>query len=372
MPIRYDTMRIDKLLIKHYQQGIEDALGRLNGLNDIARLLEEWEEEFSGYIGTHHALALNSGTDALQMALLALQLKKGDEVIVPNVTYPAVPLAVLYAGGIAVPADCRPQDYQIDPDCAERLVSKRTKGIIAAHMFGRPAPLEALMRLAKKKGLFTIEDVCQAESSEYKNKKLGSFGELSCFSFSYYKPLSSCGGGGGMLCFNDPKYRKAAELTNIWKDEAALLEAGQRFTRMYLWDLIAVKTKFKFLKDIIKSRLKIKAFFEKELSGIGDIDFPRDGKNELTVPQVFVMTLHERDQLGQHLQNIGIKWQHPYVPLHKMNIFRSFIRQDMPNSDAYERRALHLPLFSFMKEEEAAFIGDAIVKFFARARKTRP
>lgn len=372
MPIRYDSMRIDKLLIKHYEQGIRDTLGRIDGLNDIANLLKDWEAEFSRYIGTHYSLALNSGTDALQMALLALELKKDDEVIIPNVTYPAVPLAVLYAGGIPVPADCRPHDYQMDPDSVERLVSKRTKGIIAVHMFGRPAPLEALLKLAKKKGLFVIEDVCQAESSEYKKRKLGSFGELSCFSFSYYKPLSSCGGGGGMLCFNNPEHQKIAELTNIWKDEAVLLDAGQRFARMYLWDLIAVKTKFKFLKDILKSRLKIKAIFEKGLAGIKNIGFPRDDKDTLTVPQVFVIDLRERDQLGQHLKNNGIHWQHPYTPLHKMKIFRSFIRQDMPNSDAYERHALHLPLFSFMKDEEASFIVDAIGTFFARIRKTRP
>jgi dTDP-4-amino-4,6-dideoxygalactose transaminase len=372
MLIRYDTMRIDKLLIKHYQQGIADVLGRIEGLNDIARLLEEWEEEFSQYIGTRHALALNSGTDALQIALLALKLKKGDEVIVPNITYPAVPLAVLYAGGIPVPVDCRPQDYQMDPDSAEKLISKQTKGIIAVHMFGRPAPLDILLKLAKDKKLFLIEDVCQAESSEYKKHKCGSFGDLSCFSFSYYKPLSSCGGGGGMLCFNNPAYKKIAECTNIWKDEAVLLDAGQRFARMYLWDLIAVTTKFKFLKDIIKSRLKIKAFLENELAGISDIRFPRDGKDTLTVPQVFVISSRERDPLGRHLNDKGIQWQRPYTPLHKMKIFQSFIRQDMPNSDTYERHALHLPLFSFMKESEALFIADVIKKFFVRAGKTRP
>jgi len=371
MPIRYDNMRIDRLLIKSYQERIEADLKRINGLNDIEGLLGEWEKEFARYIGTRRALALNSGTDALQMALQHYGLKTGDEVIVPNVTYPAVPLAVIYAGGLPVPADCRTADYQMDADAVRGLVTKRTKGIIAVHMFGRPAPIDGILAIAKKHKLFVVEDVCQAESSEYKHKKLGSFGDISCFSFSYYKPLSSCGGGGGMLCFNDPACEKIVEMTKIWKDDASLLKAGQRYSRMYLWDLMAVRTKFRFLKEIIKSRLKIKTFYEKELGGMKNISFPRDDARTLTIPQVFVMAARERDALGQHLKKRGIGWQNPYTPLHRMKTFSSFCRTQMPNSDAYSGEALHLPLFSFMKEEEAAFVVEAIREFF-QAKKTRP
>lgn len=231
---RYDDMRIDRLLIKEYQKQLKNDLKTISGLNDIDLLLKGFESTFAEYIGSRYSFAVNSGTDALQLSLSVLGIKKGDTVIIPDITYPAVPLSIIYAGAEPIIVDVRKDDLQIDEKQLGKRIKKNTKAIIAVHMFARPCGIEAILDFARRKGLRVIEDCCQAESSEFKGRKLGSFGDISCFSFSYYKPLSSCGGGGGMVCFNDKSLKKVADYTKIWDDQDVLLEAGKRFSRMNL------------------------------------------------------------------------------------------------------------------------------------------
>lgn len=362
MNVRYEDMRVDRLLIKEYQKQLEIDLKRIKGLNDIDVLLKEFENAFSRYIGVKHSAAVNSGTDALQLALMGLGVGKGDSVLLPNVTYPSVPLSVIYTGAVPIFVDIKQEDLQMDERLIEKKINKNTKAIIAVHMFARPAKIDKILNIARENNLCLIEDCCQAESSEYQGKKLGSFGDLSCFSFSYYKPLSSCGGGGGMICFNDEKYKKVLDYTRIWNDEDALIKADKRFARMYLLDLVAVKVKFKYLQEIIKSRLKIKNIYETGLDKINYIKIFKDDENSMSVLQNFVIFSDKRDQLGKHLEENGIIWQRPYKPLHLMKIFGS-VCGTFDNSERYYKEAIHLPLFSFMKEEDCAYIIELLKKW---------
>lgn len=365
MIIRYDDMRIDRLLVKEYQKQLEIDLKRIKGLNDIDILLKEFEDIFANYIGTKYAIAVNSGTDALQLSLLSLGIGEGDSVIIPNLTYPAVPLSILYVQAEPIIVEIKEEDLEIDENLIEKNIKKNTKAIIAVHMFARPCNLEKILDIARKYNLYVIEDCCQSESSEYKGKKLGSFGDLSCFSFSYYKPLSSCGGGGGMVCFNDEKYKKILDYTKIWKDDWCLFNAKKRFARMYLLDLISIKVKFKYLKEIIKSRLRIKNIYEKALGDIKGIKIFKDNKDSISVPQNFVIFSKKRDELGRYLEKKGIIWQRPYCPLNLMKIFKSFsLNEKFNNSENYFSNSLHLPLTSFMELNEAEYIIDIIRNFY--------
>ncbi|MBL7197614.1 MAG: DegT/DnrJ/EryC1/StrS family aminotransferase [Candidatus Omnitrophica bacterium] len=365
MFIRYDDMRIDRLLIKEYQKQLEIDLNRTRGLNDIDILLKEFEELFAKYIGAKYAIAVNSGTDALQLSLLGLGIGKGDSIIIPNVTYPAVPLGVIYTGAEPIMIDIKKEDLEINEQLIKKNIKNNTKAIIAVHMFARACNIEKISKIAKKYNLYVIEDCCQAESSEYKGKKLGSFGDMSCFSFSYYKPLSSCGGGGGMVCFNNEKYEKIRNYTNIWKDDDILLEAGKRFAKMYLLDLIAIKVKFRYLREIIKSRLKLKERYEEQLDKIRKVAIFKDSKDMLSIPQNFVIFSKERESLGEYLQKEGCVWQRPYVPLHLMKIFRKFLNNKFPVSNKYWNEAIQLPLFSFMKEGEVLQICEIIKTYYS-------
>ncbi|MBF0618813.1 MAG: aminotransferase class I/II-fold pyridoxal phosphate-dependent enzyme [Candidatus Omnitrophica bacterium] len=351
--LRYDDMRVDRLLVKEYQAMLEADLKAVVGLNDIDRLLAAFEHVFATYIGVKYAFAVNSGTDALQLALLALGVGKGDRVILPNVTYPADPLAVLYVGATPVFADIK-DDLQVDENEIERLCSKKVKAIIAPHMFARPCAIQKIMAIARAHKIPVIEDCCQAESTALGGKRLGSFGEISCFSFSYYKPLSSCGGGGGMLCFNDPVMKTRFEAyTRVWDDQAELLDAGQRFSRMNLLDLSAVKAKWKYLKDIIKSRRMIQALYEQELSAVPGVKLFLDPPDSMCVLQNFPLRYADRAAMAVQLSKNGVICQDPYTPFHMMNIFKAFAKGKYPQSDMYVKHVLQLPLFSFMKKEEA-------------------
>lgn len=364
--IRYESILVEQALAREYATEMDAVLKGMGGLNDIKQQVRHFESEFARYIGVEHAVAVNSGSDALKMALLAAGVKKGDEVVVPNLTYQAVALAVFYCGAKPVPVDARREDLEMDPTAVEAAVTKRTKAVIAAHMFGRPCDVERLGRVCRQNKIAFIEDVCQAESSRYKGRMLGSFGDMSVFSFSYYKPLSSCGGGGGMVVFNGEKGNRIRRWMEDWRDDDELLKLGQRFAPMSFMDLIALRVKFSHLKEIIKSRHKIKAFYEESLEAIKGLTIFKDRSQTESVAQNFVVCSQYRDQLFDFLTEQGIMVQRPYLSLHKMAVFKKMNKKRFPVSEWYSKSAVHLPLHSFMNLEKAKAVTECCRHFLAR------
>ena len=360
-------MRVNKLLFKEYVRELRKTMEYVGGEGDVQREVEKFANVFAKYIGTKYAIALNSGTDALQLSLTILGIKEGDKVIIPDLIYPVVGYVVKYVGAKPILIDVKREDLSIDVKQIQKHIDKNTKAIIAVHMFSQPCDIEEILHLARKYNLYVIEDCCQAESSEYKGKKLGSFGDLSCFSFSYYKPLSSCGGGGGMVCFNDPRYKDLLKYTQVWLDDKCLLDINKRFPQMYLLDLVAVRTKFKFLSAIIKSREKIKKVYEKELEGLRQVKIFKDKPKAKCVLQNYLILAEERDKLNNFLKKKGIISQAPYKPLHLLEAFKEDAKgRYFKNSEEYFKKAIHLPLFSFMKEEEAYYIANLIKHFYQK------
>ena len=292
--IRYESVLVEQALSREYGLVMQEALKEMDGLNDIKPLVRDFEKKFAQYIGVQHAVAVNSGSDALKMALLAVGVSAGDEVIVPDLTYQAVALAVFYCGAKPVPVDARIDDLQIDASLIQAAITKKTKAIIAAHMFGRPCDIDTIARICRENGIVFIEDVCQAESSRCKGSLLGSFGDLAVFSFSYYKPLSSCGGGGGMVVcaddqtelIRDRPYSCIRRWMEDWRDDEDLLKIGQRFAPMSFMDLIALRVKFSHLQEIIKSRHKSKALYEEGLGDIKELTIFKDRPQTDSVAQI--------------------------------------------------------------------------------------
>ncbi len=351
--IRYESILIEQALSREYAAEMEHVLKGMSGLNDIKPLVRDFEGEFARYIGVKNAVAVNSGSDALKMALLAAGVGQGDEVIVPDLTYQAVALAVFYCGARPVPVDVRIDDLEIDPAAVEASVTKKTKAIIAAHMFGRPCDVERIGKICRDKNIFFIEDVCQAESSRYKGHMLGSFGDMATFSFSYYKPLSSCGGGGGMVTFNNDEGNRIRHWMEDWRNDDELLKLGQRFAPMSLMDLIVLRVKFFHLKEIIFSRHKIKALYEQGLGAIEGLTIFKDRPQTESVAQNFVVCCEQRDQLADFLAAQGVMVQRPYLSLHQMEALKGTPKGKFPVSEWYSANALHLPLHSFMSQEKA-------------------
>jgi dTDP-4-amino-4,6-dideoxygalactose transaminase len=362
--IRYESVFVEQVLAKEYAVLMQALLKNIQGLNDIKPLIRDFEQEFAQYIGVRHALAINSGSDGLRLVLRAAGVRPGDEVIIPDLTYQAVALAVVYSGARPVIADACSDDLNISAADVERLVTPRTRAIIAAHMFGRACNLDALQDICRRRGIVLIEDVCQAESSTYRGKMLGSFGELAVFSFSYYKPLSSCGGGGGMVAFNREEFGSIADWQNDWQDKPELLTNGQRFAPLSFMDLVVLKVKFSHLKKIVDSRKKIKGIYERTLKDVPGLELYIDPPATDSVPQNFVIACECRDELMRYLFAKDIMVQKPYIPLHLMSAYRTFSGSDYPVSDRYYQRALHLPLYSFMSEEKALRVVAVCRAFF--------
>ncbi len=349
--VRYESILVEQALSREYASELDTVLKGMAGLNDIKPLIREFEKVFAKYIGVKEAVAVNSGSDALKMALLAADVGRGDEVIVPNLTYQAVALAVCYCGAKPVAVDAMKEDLEINPELIEKAISKKTKALIAAHMFGRPCQMDRIKMICQKKNIILIEDVCQAESSRYKGQMLGSFGDMAVFSFSYYKPLSSCGGGGGMVVCSENKSKRIRRWMQDWQDDGELLKTGQRFAPMALMDLIALRVKFFHLKEIIKSRYQAKALYEKKLGGIKGLTIFKDQAQTESVAQNFVICAQSRDLLFDQLIKQGVMAQKAYLPLHRMAALKG-IKKKFPVSEWYADTALHLPLHSFMSQDK--------------------
>lgn len=361
--IRYESLVVEQALAGEYAAEMERTLKGMNGLNDIKPLIRNFENEFAKYIGVKNVIAVNSGSDALKIALLAAGVGPKDEVIVPDLTYQAVALAVFYCGAKPVPVDARRDDLQMDPDALEAAITKKTKAVIAAHMFGRPCDVERIERICQARKILFIEDVCQAESSRYKGSMLGSFGDMAVFSFSYYKPLSSCGGGGGMVVFNAEEGNRIRHWMEDWRNDGELLKLGQRFAPMSFMDLIALRVKFTHLKEIIKSRHKVKALYEQGLGSIKGLTVFKDHPQTESVAQNFVVCCKQRDQFFDFLAASGVMAQKPYLPLHQMATFRALKKNKFPVSEWYSVSALHLPLHSFMSQEKAKKVVECCCYF---------
>jgi len=269
-----------------------------------------------------------------------------------------------------VPVDACIEDLQMDPAALEAAVTKKTKAVVAAHMFGRPCDVERIAGICREKHIVFIEDVCQAESSSYQGRKLGSFGDMAVFSFSYYKPLSSCGGGGGMVVFNDEQSNRIRHWMEDWRNEDELLTLGQRFAPMALMDLIALKVKFSHLKEIIKSRQKTKALYEQGLGSIEGLTIFKDRPQTESVAQNFVVCCQQRDKVIDFLEAQGIMVQRPYLPLHQMSAFKGANKAGFPVSEMYSASALHLPLHSFMSEEKAREVIESCCSFFVGSHRS--
>jgi dTDP-4-amino-4,6-dideoxygalactose transaminase len=366
--VRYESILVEQALAREYAAEMERVLKGMSGLNDIKPLVRDFEKVFAKYIGVENAVAVNSGSDALKMALLAAGVGHGDEVIVPNLTYQAVALAVIYCGATPIPVDADKDDLQINVDLIEAALTKKTKAIIAAHMFGCPCDVEAIATLCRDKKIMFIEDVCQAESSRYKKRMLGSFGDMAVFSFSYYKPLSSCGGGGGMVVFNDKKFDRIRKWMEDWRNDEELLKLGQRFAPMAFMDLIALRVKFARLKEIIASRHKIKAQYEQGLSGVPGLTIFKDRPQVESVAQNFVVCCERRDQMMEFLTAQGIIVQKPYIPLHQMSSLKG-IKGKFPVSEWYSTQALQLPLHSFMSPEKAKAVIECCQSFMTESAR---
>ena len=327
--------------------------------------VSKFEKMFAKYSSVKYALGTHSGTAALQLSLIACGIGDRDEVItVPN-TYIATALAISNVGARPVFVDIDEETYNIDINKIEEAITDKTKAIIPVHLYGNPAEMKRIMRLAKKYNLKVIEDACQAHGAEYSGKKVGSIGDAGCFSFFTSKNLS-CLGNGGMIATDS---RKISEMIRILRDPEANsphLLLSKR-TPCYL-DAIQVaflKPKLKYLDKWNELRRR-KAKIYSELLSDTDIITPVETKKAKHVYFTYVIRTKRRDKLRRFLHRKGIEtWIEYETPIHLTKTFKylGYKKGDFPVTERVSQEILSLPISPFLKDEEIVKICKTIKNY---------
>lgn len=317
-----------------------------------------FETEFSSYIGAKYGIGVNSGSDALFLALKALGIDENSEVITVSHTFVSTVDGIIRCGAKPVFVDVEPDTYCIDTAKIEENITKRTKAILPVHLYGHPADLDEVLKIAKQYNLSVIEDACQAHGAEYKGRKVGSFGNAGCFSFYPVKNLGAYGDG-GIVTTNDSSLAERIKL---------LRNYGQ--SRKYYHDLVGINSRLDELQAAIL-RVKLSRLDEwneqrrrlaklyKDILEQTDVLLPSERPYVKHAYHLFVIRLAGRDNCQRFLQKSGIQTQIHYpIPVHKQKAYAAFGRtKDLSVTQTICNEILSLPLYPSLTDEEVAYTG---------------
>ena len=327
-----------------------------------------FDQEFAAAIGAPFSLGVDSGTSALELSLEAVGVGPGDEVIVPSFTFIATATAVSVLGAVPVFADVDDETLTLDPGSLEKLITPKTKAFIPVHIYGQSADMDPLLAIAKKRGLFMVEDCAQSHLATYKGRATGTFGAAGAFSFYPTKNLGAAGDAGA-ITLSDPALRdRILELRNCGRTIGAAYHHARVGHNCRLDEIQAaiLRIKLRRLKDWTEARRRIARLYHAGLSGLPLRLPPMGGAGTNPVFHLFTVRLENRDGLAEHLkkQGIGSGAYYP-IPVHLQPAYAgSPARVPLPISDRASREVLSLPMFADLAENDVARVCDAVRGFF--------
>jgi len=332
------------------------------------RAVLEFEGAFAKFCGAKYAVGVGNGTDALALALKALGVGPGDEVItVPN-TFIATTEAISRVGADIVFVDVHPETYNMDFRQLEEKITRRTKAVIPVHLYGQPADMEPLLAIARKHGLKVLEDACQAHGATYKGRRVGSFGEIAAFSFYPSKNLGAYGDGGAVVTNDADLAEKVRMLGNhgsLVKYEHPMEGVNSRLDAIQAAILSA---KLKHLEDWNCQRRKHAQLYNELLSGIDGVVTPKELSGTEPVYHLYVIQVEKRDALRAGLQEQGIETGIHYpMPLHLQPAYErlGLKKGAFPVSEQAAGRILSLPMYPELTEEMIERVVKAIQRAIA-------
>lgn len=320
------------------------------------------EQEVAAYLGTAHAVGVGSGTDALVLALRALDVGPGDEVILPTYTFFATAEAVMLVGATPVLVDIEPTTYGIDVDQVRKKVSGRTKAIIPVHLFGHPADMGALLECAREYGLRILEDNAQAIGAEYHGHKTGSLGNVGCLSFFPSKNLGAYGDA-GMVVTNDPEIADRVRMlrTHGWRKKYCAEFVGYN-SRLDELQAAILRVKLRHLEAWNGERRRLATVYDRAFAGM-DIVVPREARGSKHVYHLYVIRVGDRDRVQLFLKGRGIATGVYYPrPIHALDACRGYRKADggYPISDRCARDVLAIPLYPELAAADARGIAATV------------
>lgn len=327
--------------------------------------VEEFETAFAKYIGSNYAAGVSNGTIALHLAMLALEIGPGDEVIIPANTFIATAWGVSHAGATPVFVDCDADSWEIDTSKIEAAITPKTKAVIGVHLYGQPFDVDAVKAICDKHNLFLVEDAAQSQGARYKGKTVGVFGEMACYSFYPGKNLGACGEAGG-LTTNNEKYlkhiqslRNHGSVVRYFHDEI-----GYNY-RMGGLEGASLIVKIKYLEGWNNRRREIASKYQK---GITNPKVKLQSKPEWSdgIYHLFVVTTDQKDAFVKHLadNNIVAAFHYP-VPCHLQKAYAhlEYKKGDFPNSEYLAEHCVSLPMYAELGDAEVDWVIKTVNSF---------
>jgi perosamine synthetase len=346
-----------------------DAI-RSTWISSTGRYIQKFENEFAAIAGTRAAIAVSNGTVALHLALLTLDVRPGDEVIVPSLTYIATANAVRYVGAEPVFVDVDPATWCLDPSKIEDAITPRTKGIIAVHLYGHPADMDEINRIAAVNGLWVVEDAAEAPMATYKGKPVGCLSKISTFSF-YGNKIFTCGEGGA-LALNDPSLElRARTLRGQGMDPKRRYYFPVTGYNFRLTNLAAaiLCAQIERRHEILNKRMHVFNLYHQHLSSIPGIGFQPIAPWATLSPWLYCITIDSSRfgipaaELSTRLLAKGIDTRPFFIPLHTLPPFREGSRkrnESLPITEKLASEGINLPTFTSMSDQQISAVCEAI------------
>jgi dTDP-4-amino-4,6-dideoxygalactose transaminase len=328
----------------------------------LGSFVASFEQAFSKYSTVEHTVAVNTGTSALHLAFLAAGIGAGDEVITTPFTFVATVSAIDYARAKPVFVDIDPESLTIDPARIEAAITPRTKAIVPVHLYGRPADMDPILEIGRRRNVLVIEDACQSHGAEYKGRRAGSMGAMGCFSFYPGKNLGAYGEGGAITT-NDASYAKTLRMLRDWGCEKRYHHDIKGFNyRMEGVQGAVLGVKMKYIEGWTEGRRRAAAQYDAALAG-GPFRPPIAPAHMRHVYHVYAVRHPRRDSLQAHLTKAGVSTGIHYpIPVHLQKCFAELGHKagDFPHSERAASETLSLPMFPELRPEQVDEVLQAL------------
>jgi len=365
MKVPYFDMKAQYEQLKgEIESKVAEVMG--SGAFILGEELRLFEEEFAAYCNAKHAVGIASGTDALFLSLLALDIGPGDEVITTPNTFIATALAISFTGAVPVFVDVEEDSRNIDPAKIEAAITENTKAIMPVHLYGQPADMDPILEIAQKRGLKVIEDACQAHGAEYKGRRCGSMGDVAAFSFYPAKNLGAFGDG-GIATTNDQAIADKLKLLRDYgrSSKYAHIMKG-RNSRLDNLQAAILRIKLRRLDGWNDARIKNAACYNELFSALdGKVGAPKKKEYARHIYHVYAVRVQQRDEVMEKLKEEGVPTIIHYPqPIHLQEAYKDlgYKQGDFPVSEMLCEQVMSLPMYPEMPKEHAEYVVEKLKK----------
>lgn len=327
------------------------------------RFVDQFEEGFASYCDARHAIGVGSGTDALWLALLAMDIGPGDEVITAPSSFIATAEAISFTGATPVFVDISPVNYNLDPDKIEAAITPRTKAIIPVHLFGQPADMDPILEIARRHGLRVLEDAAQAHGAEYKGQRIGSIGDAACFSFYPGKNLGAFGEAGAVVTNDEALRDRIAMLRDHGQSQKYHHKVVGWNGRMDGIQAAVLSIKLKHLEESTERRRGHAAHYDRALAGVEGVTLPQAPAHVRHVYHIYAVRVADREHVMKACADRGVATAIHYpVPIHLQEAYQSagYGPGSFPVAEQSAAEFVSLPMFPELTPEQVDYVAQSL------------